>query len=298
MRGAIKHAIGLVSFSIEIGADSGIELTGGKSMVLLRDYLESLAGRGRTVSGAAEGAISLTADAFRAERPLTRPLVLAAADVESNDFLWRSPHVKLDAPKPLESFVRNKLAPTYRRASTIGVALVAYARLRSLTYRGSGRSRSLPIQRAAHFQTRKPRKRTRGGGSAAGPPVGGLTGSAERAQPILTTREVYQKLGDRDLHCAFPRARHAWGLVSTGPSPACATRPKASFACCSPGNVGGRNYTPRPPGGLSPTAANRMNFDQRELGAFGRWPIAFRIPERYGRSVRAGELALRNIIVR
>ena len=40
-----------------------------------------------------------------------------------------------------------------------------------------------------------------------------------------------------------------------------------------------------------------MSFDQRELATIGHWPIASRMPERYGRGVCANELLLRNTIV-
>ena len=39
-----------------------------------------------------------------------------------------------------------------------------------------------------------------------------------------------------------------------------------------------------------------MSFGQRELALVGRWPPTSRVPERYGRSVCASELLLRNTI--
>ena len=40
-----------------------------------------------------------------------------------------------------------------------------------------------------------------------------------------------------------------------------------------------------------------MIFGQREMSIIGHWPSSSRMPERYGRSVCASELLLRNTII-
>ena len=103
MRGVIKHVGGLVRFFIDVSADSGVELTGEKSIVLLHDYIESLTHRGRTVPAAAKEALLLRADALGIEWPLTHPLVLSVATVESNECPRQAPPMKLDTARQLES---------------------------------------------------------------------------------------------------------------------------------------------------------------------------------------------------
>ena len=53
----------------------------------------------------------------------------------------------------------------------------------------------------------------------------------------------------------------------------------------------------RAPNNLTPTEANQMSFDQRELHIICHWSITSRMPERYDRSVCANELLLRNTIM-
>ena len=57
----------MVRFFIDASADSGVELTGEKSITMLHDYLESLTHRVRTVPAAAKAALSLWADALGIE---------------------------------------------------------------------------------------------------------------------------------------------------------------------------------------------------------------------------------------
>ena len=116
MRGVIKNARAIVRFYIETSADTGIELTGEKSIVFLHDYVESLAERGRTVPGAAKAALSLWADALGAGWPLTPPLVLADAAVEPNDCPRQAPSMKIETIKQPALLAFGDLAPPYKRA--------------------------------------------------------------------------------------------------------------------------------------------------------------------------------------
>ena len=52
MKGIIKHVSGLIKFYIERKSEAKFQLTGEDSVVLLRDYLESLAERCRAVPAA------------------------------------------------------------------------------------------------------------------------------------------------------------------------------------------------------------------------------------------------------
>ena len=62
-RGVVRHFDGLVKFFLDIRDDTKVALAGEQPVVLLRDYIESLRERGRTVPAAAGRALSVRADA-------------------------------------------------------------------------------------------------------------------------------------------------------------------------------------------------------------------------------------------
>ena len=64
------------------------------------------------------------------------------------------------------------------------------------------------------------------------------------------------------------------------------------------GDTDGETYTPRPPGNLFATGANRKNVDHREPNIVGGRPIGSRMPDRYERGAWAGELFLMDTIMR
>ena len=59
----------------------------------------------------------------------------------------------------------------------------------------------------------------------------------------------------------------------------------------------GETYTIHSPKNFFPTAATQMNFETLELNVIGQWSSNSRMNERYGRSVCANELLLRNAII-
>ena len=54
-------------------------------MVLIHDYLETLAERGRTAPATAKHALAVWDEAIGIEWPLTNPLIASAAAVETNE---------------------------------------------------------------------------------------------------------------------------------------------------------------------------------------------------------------------
>ena len=58
-----RHVSDVVRFYLEARAESKVRLTGGDSVVLIRDYVESLAERGRAVPATAKHALTLAAEA-------------------------------------------------------------------------------------------------------------------------------------------------------------------------------------------------------------------------------------------
>ena len=59
LKSIIKHVSGVVSFYLETRKETKCELTGEHSVVLLHDYPESLADRGRTVPASAKHALTV-----------------------------------------------------------------------------------------------------------------------------------------------------------------------------------------------------------------------------------------------
>ena len=105
-RGVIRNVSGLIKFSLENwdeSGPSGFTLTGGNSVALLHDYLESVDDRGRTVPGAVKTSLSTWSEAIGVPWPLDNPLVCAAAQVESNEIPKHAPPMKLDTIKKLEA---------------------------------------------------------------------------------------------------------------------------------------------------------------------------------------------------
>ena len=70
-----KHVRGLVNFYIELRVETNVALTGEHSVILLRDYLESLVGRGRSVPSTPRRALTARSDALGIEWPLNNALV-------------------------------------------------------------------------------------------------------------------------------------------------------------------------------------------------------------------------------
>ena len=77
------------------------------------------------------------------------------------------------------------------------------------------------------------------------------------------------------------RLGRTWELVAANASPYATTRRKLALVCVALGGQEGETYTPHLPKNLSPTAANQLSFDQRELNIAGRCPSASQIPEKY-----------------
>ena len=84
MKGIANHASGLVQYYMDTREESKVQLTGRDSVVLIRDFLESLAERGRTVPASDKHALTVWAEALSIDWPLTHTLVCSAAAVDSN----------------------------------------------------------------------------------------------------------------------------------------------------------------------------------------------------------------------
>ena len=109
----IRLVIVLLQFYLDTRNETSATLTGGSSMVLIRDYLESLAERGRTVASSGKHAPAVWSEALGIDWPLTNPLALSAGVVESNEEPKQAPSMSLDAVKAIDALPQTqKLAPT------------------------------------------------------------------------------------------------------------------------------------------------------------------------------------------
>ena len=99
-------------------------------MVLLRDFLVSVADRGRTVPGAAKSSLSAWSEALGVPWSLYNPLVCAAAQVESNETPQHAPPTKLETIKKLDELVANVEVAPFKRAFASCILLMAYASIR------------------------------------------------------------------------------------------------------------------------------------------------------------------------
>ena len=296
MKGIAKHVSGLVRFYLGHRDETQFQLTGPESVVLIHDYLESVAERGRTVPATVKHALTVWAEALGIDWPLTNPLVVSAAVVEATDAPRQAPAMSIATVRALEDIACNILVTPYKRAFAAGVLLVTYASLRFSDFR---RIRPFEINEDSVHGTliTCKTKKVHGQFWPWACPREGITGSREWARPLVDMRLSYRKINGTDPSFTFTRLGHSWKLIAAGPSPYVTTRRKLAILRLALGDEEGEKYTPHSPKNLFPTAANQLSFEQRELNIIGHWSSSSKMPERYDRSACANELLLRNTIV-
>ena len=228
--------------------------------------------------------------------PLENPLVCADSNVESNQVPKRAPPTKLDAIKNIEDLsIYFEITPLKRSFSS-GILLVAYTRLR---FSDVQRLRILEIIedsiRGTLLQsaTKQPHCLPRPWAC----PRMGASGSTEWVAPLIEFHVAREKLNGSLPSFVSPCLNHRWELEKAEPAAYPPTRWKLAPVCAGLNGPGGETHTLHSPKNFLPTAATQVNFETRELNAIGRWPINSRMNERYDRSVRSGELLLRNAII-
>ena len=107
----VKFARWLVEFFLENRAETELTLTGEAPLVLLRDYPESLAERGRTAPNAAKHALTVCAEAIGIDWPLSNGWIAAAATADSNDAPEKAPEMSIETVRALGRFAANKGIP-------------------------------------------------------------------------------------------------------------------------------------------------------------------------------------------
>ena len=91
MKGVAKHASGLAQYYLDTREEPKVQLAGEDSLVLIRDYLESLTERGRTVPSSAKHAIAVWAEALGIDWPPTHSLACSADTVDSDESPKQAP---------------------------------------------------------------------------------------------------------------------------------------------------------------------------------------------------------------
>lgn len=170
-----------------------MRLTGNESVVLIRDYLESLAERGRTAPASAKHAPKVWVEALIIDWPLTRTLVRSAAAVDSNDAPKQAPSMSLSTLRAMGEIATNKSATPYKRAFAAGALLVTYASLRFSDVQSTRtfeRNEDAVHGTLLNCKTRK----QHGQFWPRVCPLGGIAGSRDWAQPPVDMRASYRKV--------------------------------------------------------------------------------------------------------
>ena len=130
--GVIRNLSGVIRFLLETrdGSKPGITLAGDTSVVLLRDYLQSVEERARAVPGAVKTSLNTRSEALGVPWPLDNPLVCAAAQVESSEIPKHAPQMKPGTVKKIEPTALNVEIDPFKRAFAAGILLMTYASLR------------------------------------------------------------------------------------------------------------------------------------------------------------------------
>ena len=296
-RGVIRNVSGLITFSLANREDSsGVALTGEGSVVLLHDYLESVADRGRTVPGAVKTSLSTWSESLGISWPLETPLVCAAAQVESNETPKHAPPMKLDTVKKLEELAVNVEVAPFKRAFAAGILLMTYT---SLRFSDVQRLRTLAVNEDSIHGTllQSKTKKPHGLPWPRACPRTGVTGATTWVEPLLDFHRAHEKLNGTPPSFVFPCLNHRWELEKAGAAAYSSTRRKLALVCAGLGDPEGETYTLHSPKNFLPAAATQMNFETREINVIGHWSSNSRMHERYDRSVCANELLLRNTII-
>ena len=228
LKGVVRFVQGFVKFFIDTKASDAeckMELTGEKSVVLLHDYFESLADRGRTAPSAAKHALGVWAEALEIDWPLSHALINSATSVENNETPKQAPAMSLDTLRKLENMACDKLVTPFKRAFAAGIILMTYA---SLRFSDAQRIRSFEVNNDSIHGTLLNCK-TRKAHGLFWPwarPREGITGPRYWVQPLIEMRDAYKKTNGCEPSFTFMRIDHAWQVVSADAAPYSSCRRK------------------------------------------------------------------------
>ena len=206
-KNVLRRVNGLIQFYLDARNESSVTHTGESSLVLIRDYIESLSERGRTAPAAGKHALTVWADAIGIDWPLTNPLVLSASVVETSEEPKQAPAMELSTVKAIDALSDNPEVSVYKRAFAAGLLLMAYASLRFADVQRL-RTFEVNIDSAHGTLLSSKTKKQHGQHCPWACPRQGLTGSRDWVRPILDLRTAYRKVNGLDMSYTYPRINH------------------------------------------------------------------------------------------
>ena len=217
-KSTIKNVAGLVRFFRDFRSEENATLTGEASLVLLRDYLEQAASRGRTVPAATRHSLVNWAAALQIDWPLGHALISSAPTIESNTAPKQAPSMAIETAKLLEGVSANPDVAPFKRQFAAGILLMSYDSIRFFV-----------AQRLKTFEVKSDSIRgaliackTRKQHGIDWPwacSLMGITGAAKLSQPILDFRAAQERVSGSPPCFAFPRINRFWQLESADAAP-------------------------------------------------------------------------------
>ena len=229
IRSIIKHVAGLIDLYLETRGETKADLTGDQPLVLVREYLESLAEIGRAAPAAAKRALAVRPEALGVDWPLPNPLLTGAVSVETNEAPRQAPSMRLSTVKSREEISTNDLVAPYKRAYASGILPMTYA---SLMCSEAQRLRSFGVNGDAVYGTLLSRKTKKHrapqtGGNRFSPAGSAVAGNARRLSQsewrwaVLRGDENRPRLGagsGRRRSVQHYKTQASTDVHSTGPS--------------------------------------------------------------------------------
>ena len=127
---ADKNAEGPARPFIDANKDGDMALTGGNSAIVISDYLEDAATRGRAVPAAIKHSLTCCAGPLQIDWRLGRSLISSEAVIEANASPRRAPPMASETAKHIYRIATNIEVSPFKRASAACALLVTYASLR------------------------------------------------------------------------------------------------------------------------------------------------------------------------
>ena len=204
----------------------------------LRDYIESRSERGRASPASERYALKVWPEALGIDRPLTNPMVISSAKVESADEPKQAPSIDIETVEEIELTASNIEICAYKRAYAAGILLLAYAG-----------SRLAGVQKLRPFKTNVDSaygalitggaKKQIGQRWSWARPRMGITSNTIWAQPLLDMRQAYAEINGREIHYVSPAFYRSRVLVAEGHPPYCDAMRKIALLCVWKGDADG-----------------------------------------------------------
>ena len=217
-KSTVKNVTGLVRFFLDFRSDENVTLTGESSLVLLHDYLEQAASRGRTVPATIRHSLTNWAASLQLDWPLDHALISSASTTESNVAPKQAPAMAIETIRLLEGVATNAEVTPCKRQFAAGILLMSYA---SLRFSDAQRLETFEVNSdSIHgtLLTCKTRKQ-HGLDWPWACPLMGITGTAKWIQPIPDFRTAHERVNGSHPCFTFPRINHLWQLEIADAAP-------------------------------------------------------------------------------